>query len=659
MTFSGSPNPDPGEVKRDEETLQRQRDEKAEQDRLEEERRILAQEVPFWRRQKQLEGGDFIQDPEYQSIAAETDKGPHYASIAAETAVGIGTDFATGWMLGTPLAGFYYPINFGVGYAANAGAQWMRGDWDEFSHGEAVAAGGFQTIPMGTTLKGLKGLRRAAFKGAAGGVGMAQLEVGIDEQRRLTAKEFVISGLTGGVVAGGFKGTELAGDAVGDFVDNTRRQFAGFTEGLGGTGGASAMKGGSYFNPKYELTTKKTLQEYYSGHIRDFTKLNDFAEAIEAGKVANHELLLTGKKRWDGLDVQIGDHYYKVYKGPKTKQEPEGQIRILPYNKWHQLRRSPFRVPDDVKKELKSFESKQLEMFDENNRIVKYDKGTVDKFVQYVNTEIKYQKSIQRAIEKKAKAEAKKKGKKHIPGKSYLSKDISHAVPKSKGGPGYTFLEAWRENQSRGNRDILNDQTLIDLGIPRTWKEYFLRWHQEQGKGNPATDLGRLADISWDDYNAAYKGDDINFIKLRRNKINNLINKHIGTINKQNPNGTLHLEIGKTILPDGTKGTVADDFERLVRESKGLTPWDDISEETPTFHPDEFDLVWRAKNWNASSLGKADMTVEALIRKLERQQSKEQNKITKAAQREIQSKEKKGQISARQQLLGPDDLNKK
>ena len=167
-------------------------------------------------------------------------------------------------MLGTPLAGFYYPINFGVGYAANAGAQWMRGDWDEFSHGEAVAAGGFQTIPMGTTLKGLKGLRRAAFKGAAGGVGMAQLEVGIDEQRRLTAKEFVISGLTGGVVAGGFKGTELACDAVCDFVDYTRRQFAGLTEGLGGTGGASAMKGGSYFSPKYELTTKKTLQEYYS-----------------------------------------------------------------------------------------------------------------------------------------------------------------------------------------------------------------------------------------------------------------------------------------------------------------------------------------------------------------------------------------------------------
>ena len=118
MTFSGSPNPDPGEVKRDEETLQRQRDEKAEQDRLEEERRILEQEVPFWRRQKQLEGDEFTPDPE----------GPHYASLGTEMAIGIGTDFATGWMLATPLAAAYYPINFGAGWSANALAQWMRGE---------------------------------------------------------------------------------------------------------------------------------------------------------------------------------------------------------------------------------------------------------------------------------------------------------------------------------------------------------------------------------------------------------------------------------------------------------------------------------------------------------------------------------------------------
>ena len=135
MTFSGSPNPDPGEVKRDEETLQRQRDEKAEQDRLEEERRILEQEVPYWRRQEQIEGGDFMEDPE----------GPHYQSIAAETGIGIATDFATVGLLGIPVVGqaLYYGTNFGVGYGANALAQWMRGDWDDFSHGEALAAGGF------------------------------------------------------------------------------------------------------------------------------------------------------------------------------------------------------------------------------------------------------------------------------------------------------------------------------------------------------------------------------------------------------------------------------------------------------------------------------------------------------------------------------------
>ena len=206
MTYSGSPNPDPGEVKRDEETLQRQREEKAEQDRLEEERRILEQEVPFWRRQKQLEDGEFTQDPE----------GPHYASIAAETGIGIATDFATVGLLGIPIFGqaLYYGTNFGVGYGANALAQWMRGDWDDFSHGEALAAGGFQTIPMGTTAKGLKGLRRATVKGAVGGAGMAQLEVGIDERRRLTTQELFLSSILGGTVSGGFKAAELGGDEL-------------------------------------------------------------------------------------------------------------------------------------------------------------------------------------------------------------------------------------------------------------------------------------------------------------------------------------------------------------------------------------------------------------------------------------------------------------
>ena len=205
MTYSGSPNPDPGEVKRDEETLQRQRDEKAEQDRLEEERRILEQEVPFWRRQKQLEGDEFTPDPE----------GPHYQSIAAETGIGIAADF----FLPSPDP-LSRAASFGVGYGANALAQWMRGDWDDFSHGEAVAAGGFQAIPFGTAAKGLKGLKRATAKGALGGVTMAQLEVGIDEQRRLTTRELMLSGVLGGTVAGGFKAAELGGDALPSAIMN-------------------------------------------------------------------------------------------------------------------------------------------------------------------------------------------------------------------------------------------------------------------------------------------------------------------------------------------------------------------------------------------------------------------------------------------------------
>ena len=241
MTYSGSPNPDPGEVRRDEETLQRQREEKAEQDRLEEERRILEEEVPFWRRQKQLEGGDFIEDPEgpnYQPITAETGIGittdlenkkrPHYLSIGLETGIGITTDFLTAPLLISPIPGsrpIYYGINFGVGYGANALAQWMRGDWDEFSQGEALSAGGYQTIPFGTAAKGLKGLRRATAKGVLGGATMAQLEVGIDERRRLTAQELMLSSILGGTVAGGLKSAELGGDLVGDVIRNPY-QFA-------------------------------------------------------------------------------------------------------------------------------------------------------------------------------------------------------------------------------------------------------------------------------------------------------------------------------------------------------------------------------------------------------------------------------------------------
>ena len=72
MTYSGSPNPDPGDIRRDEETLKRQREEKAEQDRLEEERRILEEEVPYWQRER-----DFEQNPPLEPLEYNT-KSDHW-----------------------------------------------------------------------------------------------------------------------------------------------------------------------------------------------------------------------------------------------------------------------------------------------------------------------------------------------------------------------------------------------------------------------------------------------------------------------------------------------------------------------------------------------------------------------------------------------------
>jgi len=298
MTYSGSPNPDPGIVKRDEETLQRQREEKAEQDRLEEERRILEQEVPFWRRQKQLEGGEFTPNPDEEQV------GPHLSSIALETGIGIATDITTVGLLGIPVVGqgLYYGTNFGVGYGANALAQWMRGDWDDFSHGEALSAGFYQTIPMGTTAKGLKGLRRAAVKGAVGGATMAQLEVGIDERRRLTTQELMLSSILGGTVAGGFKSAELGGDVVDDVIRNPYSKYRPFTNRLGltETGTVGAMK-----RPKskgFADPTGQSSSKFYDPEYGD----------VLANADPENIKLLKKIKLTDDESRFVLDNYYKI-----------------------------------------------------------------------------------------------------------------------------------------------------------------------------------------------------------------------------------------------------------------------------------------------------------------------------------------------------------
>ena len=99
-------------------------------------------------------------------------------------------------------------LNFGIGYTTNVIAQKLRGQ--EFSHGEAVAAGGFQAIPFGTVAKGAKGIYRAVGRGALQGAVGRQVEVGIDEQRLLTPQEALTSAGTGAVFGGTFKGATEA-----------------------------------------------------------------------------------------------------------------------------------------------------------------------------------------------------------------------------------------------------------------------------------------------------------------------------------------------------------------------------------------------------------------------------------------------------------------
>ena len=65
MTYSGRFNRDPGEIRANEEMLERQRQEKIEQDRIEEERRILEEEVPYWQRQIDLEKNPPLENFEY------------------------------------------------------------------------------------------------------------------------------------------------------------------------------------------------------------------------------------------------------------------------------------------------------------------------------------------------------------------------------------------------------------------------------------------------------------------------------------------------------------------------------------------------------------------------------------------------------------------
>jgi len=122
------------------------------------------------------------------------------STLALETFIGIGADVTTPALLATPLAPLYYPLNYSIGYGANILGQWLRGE--EIKQGRAYAAGAFQTIPLGTAAKGVKGIARATVKGGVGSIVGEQVAVGIDENRVLTPQEVGYAGAFGGAFGG-------------------------------------------------------------------------------------------------------------------------------------------------------------------------------------------------------------------------------------------------------------------------------------------------------------------------------------------------------------------------------------------------------------------------------------------------------------------------
>ena len=404
-----------------------------------------------------------------------------------------------------------------------------------------------------------------------------------------------------------------------------------------------------WYNPKFKKTSEGDLF-LYAKDPADFKRFNTLEEAHAA---ATADLLITraGGKKWSGIEAQIGNPSYgeptefvKLYAKGASKD-----VLVLPYNKWSQQTKNPFRVPKDVANKLKKMEEgRQIELIDDvpptyiekvkkgksirRKADIKFPKGTVDKWIKYVNDEIRWQTDQQRLDEKFAKELYKKHGIKYIRGKTVFSRDKSHAVPRSEGGPGFTFLEAWWSNQQRGRKPILSEKLLQELGVPKTWEEYFWRWYQQEELGEAVSDFGKLENIQWDDYERAMNGVPINQIKEDRKTINHLIQRQI--------------EDPTTFNQPGTEGaTVGEDFEIIVKRTKGLPPDDELLGE---INPKEFDLRWRAANFEHAKNAKPNW-----LKARDRQKYDDKIKaIEKKQTKDADKKSKKSLIESRKQGQG-------
>ena len=239
---------------------------------------------------------------------------------------------------------------------------------------------------------------------------------------------------------------------------------------------------------------------------------------------ANKRSNLSG---YGGSRYTVNGKYYKLHiKG--------GEVVSTPYNRYMTSVANAFKPPQDLINKWKALEGTVLTgtqgwgnvpvQVGTQGKVISRPvlrrilPGTVDKFEEWYKDLIGSQVETQHFFERVQNQMALLGADKFARGKGKLSLDKSHFKPRSKGGPGLTFLEAWHINQARKDLDILPDSVMIEAGIPTTWNELFIYF--TTGK---ETALGPLDDINIDDFFALEQGQSLDAVVSRREYINSLI----------------------------------------------------------------------------------------------------------------------------------------
>ena len=510
-------------------------------------------------------------------------------------------------------------------------AQKIRGG--EISKGELAAAGLTSLIPGGAQARALtrggRFTRSVAKGGLSGGITTTSMSL-LDEKKLPSFGEFA-----GGVGAGGAFGgmfdlapatftgklgsevSEIAGD-TGFFLKQLQRRVQGgdlifdpdvyYGPGFGkGTIGAAERRIDATDLPDADETAAMTKYYKQEAAIKKALSLESTGSRKLGLYGASPDMFEDFDNLRDAMNmpdvrggrfVKVDDKYYTVFTRGNKQQ-------VLPYNKWYSKNVNPFMVPKQLLTKLKKFEAGQqgdlLKVSTKNplgvptikvpygtkgkfREVVpptKYPRGTVNEFNNWYKGIFKLQKEeqalnrqVSEMLEKLGNIEARN------PGKKVFDTDLSHIAPRSKGGSGLTFQEAWILNQQRGADDILDDKVLAAAGIPKNWEELFYYWLAQKKPGKELqTAIGPISQINVDDYFALSKGEPLNIVGKRRNDIRHLINRQIG--NKE------------TYRLKGKRGTIQDDFEAAVRASKAGQVGGDI------FLNDKLlDLRWVAENYD-------------------------------------------------------------